>query len=187
VALGVTLLLSPGPAFSQCCGTACLDADGDGAADDSVQCNPLLPDGLATTAGCADITLACVGGDFLPSGGLLDGCGCLLGSCVDESLGTLSAAECTAQAAAACQSGGNATVVMTDDPACEVCGNGICAGGETDESCPDDCGCANHTCGRRSVFGQAPGGCLCDEDCLVIGNCCADFCDVCTTTQPGCE
>jgi hypothetical protein len=52
----------------------------------------------------------------------------------------------------------------------EVCGNGVCAGDETDASCRQDCGCsATTTCDA-----VAPYGCWCDSDCGGSGDCCSD-------------
>jgi subtilisin family serine protease len=53
------------------------------------------------------------------------------------------------------------------------CGDSLCLGDETDESCPDDCGCTASACGS-----PAPFGCYCDEDCAATGDCCADA-DIC--------
>lgn len=52
----------------------------------------------------------------------------------------------------------------------EVCGNGVCAGDETDASCRQDCGCSATT----SCDAVAPYGCWCDSDCAASGDCCTD-------------
>jgi len=53
------------------------------------------------------------------------------------------------------------------------CGDAVCQGTETDESCPADCGCAASACAS-----PAPYGCYCDTDCEASGDCCADA-DIC--------
>ena len=50
----------------------------------------------------------------------------------------------------------------------------ICDGDESDENCPQDCGCAAFDCGQ-----VAPYGCFCDDICEDYGDCCADRGDVC--------
>jgi len=57
----------------------------------------------------------------------------------------------------------------------EGCGDGNCAEGETDTSCPQDCGCGSPDLSCDSV---APYGCWCDDVCAENGDCCADI-DVC--------
>ncbi len=52
------------------------------------------------------------------------------------------------------------------------CGDSLCLGDETDESCPADCGCAASACD-----GDAPYGCSCEVDCTG-DDCCADS-DIC--------
>ncbi len=54
------------------------------------------------------------------------------------------------------------------------CGDGICDGDETDESCGLDCGCRALDCEELAPF-----GCWCDDACEEIGDCCADRGDVC--------
>jgi Zn-dependent metalloprotease len=51
------------------------------------------------------------------------------------------------------------------------CGDGVCEGDESDESCGQDCGCRapDDSCG-----GLAPYGCWCDSECEENGDCCAD-------------
>ncbi len=50
------------------------------------------------------------------------------------------------------------------------CGDGVCAEGEDDVSCAQDCGCtAADSCGS-----VAPWGCWCDAGCGDSGDCCAD-------------
>jgi len=52
----------------------------------------------------------------------------------------------------------------------EVCGDGVCAGDETDASCREDCGCsATSACDT-----VAPYGCWCDSGCADSGDCCSD-------------
>ena len=61
---------------------------------------------------------------------------------------------------------------MLYDP---TCGDDICAADETDENCPQDCGCTGGgTCGE-----VAPFGCWCDAGCEARGDCCADVVDAC--------
>jgi hypothetical protein len=62
-----------------------------------------------------------------------------------------------------------------DDPDCSTntCGDGVCAAGETDETCASDCGCAASDCEL------APFGCYCDPGCEEEGDCCADAREVC--------
>lgn len=64
-----------------------------------------------------------------------------------------------------------------------VCGDGVCSVDETDENCPEDCGCAaeEDTCG-----GVAPFGCYCDADCAETGDCCIDACQTCGAGCPPC-
>ena len=52
------------------------------------------------------------------------------------------------------------------------CGDSLCLGDETDESCPADCGCAASACD-----GDGPYGCSCEVDCEGE-DCCADS-DIC--------
>ena len=52
------------------------------------------------------------------------------------------------------------------------CGDALCLGDETDESCPADCGCAASACDE-----DGPYGCSCAEDCEG-DDCCADA-DIC--------
>ena len=59
------------------------------------------------------------------------------------------------------------------------CGDGMCLGDETDESCPADCGCAAVSdCGD-----VAPFGCYCDRDCAEGGDCCSDAEETCPAGQ----
>jgi hypothetical protein len=74
------------------------------------------------------------------------------------------------------KSDGICDVCLEQDPDCRggnSCGDGTCAADETDESCPEDCGCAASGCQL------APFGCYCDADCAENGDCCADACDAC--------
>jgi hypothetical protein len=50
------------------------------------------------------------------------------------------------------------------------CGDGVCAEGETDASCGQDCGCA----AASACDTVAPFGCYCDDTCDEDGDCCAD-------------
>jgi hypothetical protein len=61
------------------------------------------------------------------------------------------------------------------DPDCSgaTCGDGVCDGDETDETCAADCGCAASNCQL------APFGCYCDPSCEATGDCCADVEDRC--------
>jgi subtilisin len=52
------------------------------------------------------------------------------------------------------------------------CGDALCLGDETDESCPADCGCAASACDE-----DGPYGCSCEVDCEG-DDCCADS-DIC--------
>jgi hypothetical protein len=63
-----------------------------------------------------------------------------------------------------------------------LCGDGLCLGDETDESCPGDCGCSSQPslCAVQVV---APYGCWCDADCHDSGDCCADV-DICGEVPP---
>ena len=54
------------------------------------------------------------------------------------------------------------------------CGDGVCAEGEDDQSCAQDCGCA----AEGSCGSVAPWGCWCDAGCAESGDCCADV-EVC--------
>jgi vibriolysin len=49
------------------------------------------------------------------------------------------------------------------------CGDRICDGNETDENCPQDCGCAALNCEDLAPF-----GCWCDPSCEDFGDCCDD-------------
>jgi vibriolysin len=53
----------------------------------------------------------------------------------------------------------------------EPCGDGVCSGDESDETCGQDCGCrsTDDSCGRL-----APYGCWCDDECEDNNDCCAD-------------
>ncbi len=52
-----------------------------------------------------------------------------------------------------------------------ACGDGICRGSETVESCGIDCGCAAPSaCGTIAPF-----GCYCDATCAARGDCCSDY------------
>ena len=64
---------------------------------------------------------------------------------------------------------------FADDPDCSgaVCGDGVCAGNETDATCAADCGCAASDCHL------APFGCYCDPGCAEKGDCCADMQESC--------
>jgi vibriolysin len=55
------------------------------------------------------------------------------------------------------------------------CGDGVCSGDETDETCAADCGCSAP---GYSCDGVAPHGCWCDRGCDENGDCCADV-EVC--------
>lgn len=58
-----------------------------------------------------------------------------------------------------------------------------CTGDETDENCPEDCGCAPvEECG-----GVAPFGCYCSDDCAENGDCCVDACMTCGAGCPACD
>lgn len=72
------------------------------------------------------------------------------------------------------------TIIGGLDP---VCGDGSCSVDETDENCPEDCGCAaeEDTCG-----GVAPFGCYCNQDCDDTGDCCVDACQTCGAGCPPC-
>ena len=52
-----------------------------------------------------------------------------------------------------------------------ACGDGVCDGDESDDSCGQDCGCRapGDACGM-----VAPFGCWCDAACSESGDCCAD-------------
>jgi hypothetical protein len=64
-----------------------------------------------------------------------------------------------------------------------ICGDGQCSVDETDESCPEDCGCAAEgACG-----GVAPFGCYCSDDCAASGDCCVDACMSCGAGCPACD
>jgi hypothetical protein len=63
-----------------------------------------------------------------------------------------------------------------------VCGDGQCSIDETDESCPEDCGCA----AEAACGGVAPFGCYCGDDCAASGDCCADACLSCGSGCPAC-
>ena len=73
---------------------------------------------------------------------------------------------------------------ITGDPIAllGLCGDGLCAGDETDVSCPGDCGCSSQPslCAVQVV---APYGCWCDVDCAESGDCCADV-DICGLVPP---
>ena len=57
-----------------------------------------------------------------------------------------------------------------------VCGDDSCDAGETDITCPEDCGC-------QAIPGfcddTAPYGCYCDAACVDFGDCCSDACSHC--------
>lgn len=63
-----------------------------------------------------------------------------------------------------------------------ICGDGECSVDETDEVCPEDCGCA----AAAACGGVAPFGCFCGEDCAENGDCCADACLSCGAGCPAC-
>lgn len=59
--------------------------------------------------------------------------------------------------------------------ASDGCGDGVCRGAETVESCGVDCGCAAPAaCGT-----VAPLGCHCDAGCREAGDCCSDYAAAC--------
>lgn len=64
-----------------------------------------------------------------------------------------------------------------------MCGDGECSVDETDELCPEDCGCA----AEAACGGVAPFGCYCGEDCAANGDCCVDACMTCGAGCPACE
>jgi len=124
-------LAAGGPAWSQigdlhgqtaCCAPACIGGQ-------QVRCGDLVAAGLShNLAGCAgvdgEIPDTCVGGQLLDAGdqALLDGCLCLLGTCVgplSTSGGQLTEEQCAQAAATGCFEAGN---FIADGP----CGGGGC-------------------------------------------------------------
>ena len=64
-----------------------------------------------------------------------------------------------------------------------VCGDDKCSPGETALGCPIDCGCSS---AGSCAFGNAPGGCFCDDVCEGFGDCCPDACTQCDACTAGC-
>jgi len=151
------LLLTPTNAAAQCCDKACVDVDGDGAADDSIRCPGLILGALipnpTNLRGCEELDPAqfCIGGRLLPpvvsllapappppdhQGLLLAGCVCgpLSGTCHDGAGVSLTANECALAAASAC---GYSAIRQLNDPDCDPCAGVNCDDGNacTDDSC----------------------------------------------------
>jgi Zn-dependent metalloprotease len=113
---------------------------------------------------CQSAQLVCDGDDHCDAG---EGETC--GSCPDD-CGSCSES-CSGWKKAKCKIGiGDCS--RCDKPA--GCGDGICDGDETDESCGQDCGCRALECEELAPF-----GCWCDDACEELGDCCADRGDVC--------
>ena len=59
-----------------------------------------------------------------------------------------------------------------------VCGDGICAAGESCSSCEADCGVCNpYSC--ANMCGASTEYCACDSGCIYRGDCCGDACSNC--------
>ena len=182
----LVLLIAPSasaqlPAPSPCCDKVC-NEDGS-----STACGALGPGGDAVIAGCLDVgPLACIGGLVLNQDPpeLTEGCACVLVApdlClnVDVPPGELgqvqSTEECTSEAVAACEAGGN-VIVTPNDPDCgDPCNNnGTCDEGETPENCPADCPvdpCNNNgTCDAGETPENCPADCPVDP-CNNNGTC----------------
>jgi hypothetical protein len=189
-----TVLLMAAPVMAQigdlngttpCCGKVCTG-------NTSTRCGDLIVGGLSQMlSGCAGIDgqlpATCVGGQLLDAGdtALLDGCLCLLGTCVGPLAaggGQLTPQQCTALSVAACESTGNVVVEHNDadcrpggcSPACtddQVCQNGkcVCPSGTTqcDSHCvnlqtdPANCGSCGHMCQQNETCqnGMCTGQC----------------------------
>ena len=195
--LGTALLFAAAPAMAQigdlagttpCCDKVCTGST-------STKCGDLVAGGLSQMlSGCAGIDdqfpATCAGGQLLDAGdsALLDGCLCVLGTCVGPLAAggaALTHEQCTAASVAACQETGN-VVVTENDADCAVgpCNNdGTCDPGETFENCPADCLCGNGVCDAgedaTSCFADCHcGNGLCDDD-ETTATCPADCPDSC--------
>ena len=147
---------SPAGASTQPTHCFCIDADGQGAADDALRC-------VIGAGGAAE--LQCVRQLGEESKGLLE-------QCRAASVQTVRLDD------AGCGSDSDAT-----SPAC-VGGapDGICSDDEDEKKCLADCGCfANRQiCGPLEERGGcATETCCCDDDCVEKGDCCPDACAAC--------
>ena len=67
-----------------------------------------------------------------------------------------------------------------------VCGDGVCSGNETSESCPQDCktgpgpGPTNGSCSGKCGEYDAAADCQCDTSCVEYGDCCSDYVELCS-------
>ena len=59
------------------------------------------------------------------------------------------------------------------------CGDGMCNGDETEESCPDDCAIPGDSCEGKCGEYDAEASCQCDASCVDFGDCCGDYDEHC--------
>jgi hypothetical protein len=126
-----------------------------------------LGDSWADVGAACDITTTVCDGDSTcdaAAGETCASCPDDCGACGDTS------EHCSTWKKAKCKIGIGDCSKCNLEPAC---GDGICAGNETDENCGEDCGCGALECEQ-----VAPYGCFCDDVCRDYDDCCADR-DVC--------
>jgi vibriolysin len=121
----------------------------------------------ALAASWADVGVECDSSAFVcdDDGSCDAGAGETCASCAEDCGGC--SEECSFWKKAKCKIG------IGDCSRCDAepgCGDHICDGDETDENCPQDCGCAALECGQLAPF-----GCYCDPICHQYGDCCSDI------------
>jgi len=196
-------LLGPTP----CC--ACDPVSG-------TRCGDLVLEGLGKqVSGCVGVGQVpdtCAGGQLLDAAGpaLLDGCGCILGNCagpLSTDFKPLTTAQCTSEAARACNEGGGAVEcacadgkdndgngladcddpACKDDPACPTCEtgktncSGTCVDTSTDEA---NCGSCGHACQTGETCEN--GTCNEGDQCGTGETRCGDDCVDTSTDEANC-
>jgi len=195
--LGTALLFAAAPAMAQigdlagttpCCDKVCTGST-------STKCGDLVAGGLSQMlSGCAGIDdqfpATCAGGQLLDAGdsALLDGCLCVLGTCVGPLAAggaALTPEQCTAASVAACQETGN-VVVTENDADCASCppGQTSCAGTCVDTSTdPANCGSCGNACPQGAT---CEGGACIVVDCFPPNEMCGDQCVDTSSDEANC-